>query len=204
MQARMAVGHPANLPSFHLRRDQEDAHVPEQFMIKNELTPGEYLSQRPKKRKVEEIPESDHGAGPSSSKTRPDIKKDRENFRSALVNIIMQPDFIPESFSIEEVKPGTSEAAAAIEKDILKYYYYIRHGIDTEHVAPMDDSWLENVLALVPKHLKVLSESIYTLSDEMREDYLLSVKKAIVDFVLRDPREKEEAKKQVLPPHRQE
>ncbi|XP_015668537.1 dynein heavy chain 7, axonemal [Protobothrops mucrosquamatus] len=28
-----------NLPSFHLRRDQ-DAHVPEQFMIKNELTPG--------------------------------------------------------------------------------------------------------------------------------------------------------------------
>ncbi|XP_039210552.1 dynein heavy chain 7, axonemal isoform X3 [Crotalus tigris] len=188
-----------NLPSFHLRRDQ-DAHVPEQFMIKNELSPGEYLSQRPKKRKVEEIPETDHGAGPSSSKTRPDVKKDRENFRSALVNIIMQP----ESISIEEAKPGTSEAAAAIEKDILKYYYYIRHGIDTEHVAPMDDSWLENVLALVPKHLKVLSESIYTLSDEMREDYLLSVKKAIVDFVLRDPREKEEAKKQVLPPHRQE
>ncbi|XP_026552530.1 dynein heavy chain 7, axonemal-like [Pseudonaja textilis] len=29
-----------NLPSFHLRRDQEDAHVPEQFMIRNELTPG--------------------------------------------------------------------------------------------------------------------------------------------------------------------
>ncbi|XP_070789387.1 dynein axonemal heavy chain 7 [Pituophis catenifer annectens] len=189
-----------NLPSFHLRRDQ-DTHVPEQFMIKNELTPGEYLSQRPKKRKVEEIPETDHGAGPS---TRPGVKKDRENFRSALVNIIMQPDYLPESLSLEEVKPGTSEATAAIEKDILKYYYYIRHGIDTEHVAPMDDSWLENVLALVPKHLKVLSESIYTLSDEMREDYLLSVKKAIVDFVLRDPREKEEAKKQVLPPHRQE
>lgn len=38
----------------------------------------------------------------------------------------------------------------------------------------------------------------------MKEDYLLSVKKAIVDFVLRDPREKEDEKKQVLPAHRQE
>jgi len=38
----------------------------------------------------------------------------------------------------------------------------------------------------------------------MREDYLLSVKKAIVDFVLRDPREKDEEKKVELPSHREE
>lgn len=38
----------------------------------------------------------------------------------------------------------------------------------------------------------------------MKEDYLLSVKKAIVDFVLRDPREKDEEKKVELPQHRQE
>lgn len=60
-----------------------------------------------------------------------------------------------------------------------RYYYYIRKGIGTEDVAAMEDSWLENVLALVPAHLKSLSRTIEAVSDEIREDYLMSIKKAI-------------------------
>jgi len=63
------------------------------------------------------------------------------------------------------------------------------HGIDTEHIAPLDRSWIARVLALLATRLRQNKDDLITcLIDEMRDDYLLSVKKAIIDFVLRDPR----------------
>ncbi|XP_044097135.1 dynein axonemal heavy chain 7 [Neovison vison] len=190
-------------PSFHLNIKQDD-DIPEPFSVKNEQSYAEYLEHFGKKSKIVDQAEDSY-AGPSTTKTKnKSLHKERENFRSTLVNVIMQQDAVLDSPS-----PGESTfpklTTSAIEKDILRYYYYIHHGIDTDHVAPMEDSWLEHVLNLVPQHLKVLTNSILALSDEMREDYLLSVKKSIVDFVLKDPREKEEDKKTAeIPPHRAE
>ena len=54
----------------------------------------------------------------------------------------------------------------------------------------MDEKWLHNVLNLLPSRLKESNERMLRfLSSEMRDDYTMSVKKAIVDFVLKDPRE---------------
>jgi dynein heavy chain len=93
-----------------------------------------------------------------------------------------------------------------IEKDILRYYYYIHNGIDTEHVAPLENIRLQNVMSLITEKLrKTHQQTLVDLSDEVREDYLLSVKKAIVDFVLRDSRENDADKpKEQLAEYKQE
>ncbi|XP_037706594.1 dynein heavy chain 7, axonemal isoform X3 [Choloepus didactylus] len=187
-------------PSFHLSVKQ-DVDVPEQFSVKNEQSYAEYMELFGKKgRLLDQVDDSSPGPSTSKSKAK-SPHKERENFRSTLVNVIMQQD----STAAPDESSFPKMTTTAIEKDILRYYYYIHHGIDTDHVAPMEDSWLEHVLNLVPKHLKVLTDSILVLSDEMREDYLLSVKKSIVDFVLKDPREKEDDKKpDDILPHRAE
>uniref|UniRef100_A0A8B9LGD7 Dynein, axonemal, heavy chain 7 n=1 Tax=Astyanax mexicanus TaxID=7994 RepID=A0A8B9LGD7_ASTMX len=87
---------------------------------------------------------------------------------------------------------------------LQKYNHYIQHGIDTEQVANMEDSWLANILDLVPTHLRSLTRPIEVFSEEMGEDYLLSVKKSIVNYAVQDPREKNEKKVRDLPPHRKE
>ena len=125
---------------------------------------------------------------------------DRNTFRSALVNILMQAEATSaqRNGGLPPLDGGGGEALAAggggggeggAEKDLLRYYYYIKNGIDTEHVATMEDSVLESVLSHVAATLKEDRELVIEkLCDEVREDYLLSVKMAIVDFVLKDPK----------------
>ena len=92
-------------------------------------------------------------------------------------------------FSLEQSASGEPTNT---EKDLLRYYYYIHNGIDTEHVAPLETIRIQNVMLLIADELKNnYAQSLSDLSDEIREDYLLSVKKAIVDFVLRDSKEAE-------------
>jgi dynein heavy chain len=51
--------------------------------------------------------------------------------------------------------------------------------VDTQHVADLEQNWIDNILNLIPTKLQALTESVQTLSAEMREDYHMSVKKAI-------------------------
>lgn len=148
----------------------------------------------------------------SSLKSAENVKRNREEFRRSLVDIIMHEegkhavDSLKEIPDEERMDLQAGDDPKNIEKDILRYYYYIHNGIDTEHVAPLENVRLQNVMSLITEKLrKTHQQTLVDLSDEVREDYLLSVKKAIVDFVLRDSRENDADKPQKkLPEYRQE
>ncbi|TPX70976.1 hypothetical protein CcCBS67573_g06369 [Chytriomyces confervae] len=127
-------------------------------------------------------------AANGSLKDEKGIKKDKEHFRTTLVNIVMQS---PAS-STANLAQTLDLQSHEFDKDTMqRYYYYISNGIDTHHVAEMEDEWLSNVLSLLSENLKSNHKiTVFSLSNEMRDDYHMSVKKAIVDFVLKDHRQK--------------
>lgn len=105
----------------------------------------------------------------------------------------------------EEIK--SEDDPKNMEKDILRYYYYIHNGIDTVHVAPLEEIRIKNMKDLIANRLlKNYPQHVADLSEEVRDDYLLSVKKAIVDFVLRDSRdtESDQTSKHKIPEYKQE
>lgn len=38
------------------------------------------------------------------------------------------------------------------EKEMLRYYYYVKHGVDTVHVAPLDEKVLARVSICSQRH----------------------------------------------------
>uniref|UniRef100_A0A0X3NP81 Dynein heavy chain 7, axonemal n=1 Tax=Schistocephalus solidus TaxID=70667 RepID=A0A0X3NP81_SCHSO len=148
------------------------------------------------------------------------VKKERETFRKHLVEMIAEGESQPviESHVNKRLPPLTEHGAgvAQMEKTILRYYYYINNGIDTDHVAPMEEYWMNNMKKRIRASVKAEANQklVEQIEDEIREDYILSVKKAIVDFVLKDPNESAsgfstsrsnaEEETDVLPAHRRE
>lgn len=57
------------------------------------------------------------------------MRKDREEFRKLLVSLIMAK---------ENEDPNDETFPNRKERELLRYSYYIQHGIDTVHVAQMD------------------------------------------------------------------
>lgn len=116
-------------------------------------------------------PDAKPSNGASVSKT--------DGFRSALVAIMQQAEQRPRSGELPPLERGEEE------KDSAGYNFYIHNGIDTEHIAPMEEAWLDHMLQLLAPALKRGTQAtVDQLCDETREDYMMSVKKAIVDFVL--------------------
>lgn len=103
------------------------------------------------------------------------MKRRREEFRKQLVSLIV---------STSDERDDSNDFPSADECEILRYYYYVKHGIDTIHVSPMDDSWLRRIRRQLPAISAQMQPIITANFVEINEDYTLAVKKAVVDFVL--------------------
>lgn len=60
-----------------------------------------------------------------------DMLRRREEFRKKLVSLIIAKE-VPDANEVDAEFPSSKE------REIMRYYYYIKHGVDTIHVSPLD------------------------------------------------------------------
>lgn len=72
-------------------------------------------------------------------KTYTEVRKQREEFRQRLVKLITCKE--------DDMDIDPADIPSAEEREMLRYYYYIRYGVDTIYVAPIDNLVLKRVCA---------------------------------------------------------
>lgn len=87
------------------------------------------------------------------------LHKEREEFRKRLVILITKRD-------VESTSGGVIPSAD--EAEIWRYYCFIRYGIDTIHIAPIENTWLQHIYSLIPQKLKLRSQSLKELTEEVQ------------------------------------
>lgn len=74
------------------------------------------------------------------------------------------------------------------DKNLLRYYYYILHEVDDVHAGTLDSDTLKKITSMVSaKWQERHAECSDRLIRELKSDYVTSMKKSIVDFVLQEP-----------------
>lgn len=74
-----------------------------------------------------------------------EMRKNREEFRKKLISLIMSTE--------ADIHLDQTEFPNSEEKELLRYYYFIKHGIDTIHVAPMNAKVLKKYGVRVTKKI---------------------------------------------------
>ncbi|XP_075250490.1 dynein axonemal heavy chain 3-like isoform X2 [Convolutriloba macropyga] len=78
-------------------------------------------------------------------------------------------------------------------QDLQRYEYYVKNGIRTDMIAPRGENEWEEIEALIPEaflHAPNLQELNEDLHAEVDEDYQMSIRTAIVDYILLDQSER--------------
>lgn len=78
------------------------------------------------------------------------------------------------------------------DKNLLRYYYYILHEVDDAHAGTLDSDTLKKITSMVSAEWQERHKECFDrLIRELKSDYVTSMKKSIVDFVLQEPFDEE-------------
>lgn len=128
------------------------------------------------------------------------MRQEREEFRKSIVKLIIRKE---ENLS-GDIFPNSNE------RQLLRYYQYIAHGIDACHVAPISKRILKRlikkhiissqmiiivncriiiiddyrIVSFVSKKSPKWSEIVQSNLNQIKSEYIFTSKKAVVDFAL--------------------
>ncbi|XP_053327633.1 dynein axonemal heavy chain 3 [Spea bombifrons] len=149
---------------------------------KPKLSPrSKYISDRPiiHKRIVDYTPVDDHMSQAGTMafpESRPMTPEEQ-------IKVMLQHE--------EEINKLTENLT---ERDLERYSYYVHHGIQKEMLAPQEAEQMERIFANVPHQLlsnPALEKLLSELTEEIEYDYNTSLRRSIVDYILRDRDERE-------------
>lgn len=105
------------------------------------------------------------------------------------------PDVVttPRTLQAASIAPAQTVGPAIFKaaEDILKYQFYVEDGIDELNLAPINKVWVDKALSIVGEHAKkgltpeVVKQTLHAGVDEVKTVYFNSMRKAIVDYVLK-------------------
>jgi dynein heavy chain len=88
------------------------------------------------------------------------------------------------------------------EIDLERYYFYIEKGTDNSMIAPLPKNQFERFCTLISPKLinsNLMTQIKQTLNEEITNEYVYSMKKAIVDYVLMNSDERRRLKIDAVP-----
>lgn len=88
--------------------------------------------------------------------------------------------------------------------DLERYYYYVENGTNVEMIAPLSDDQFDKFYRSIPDRLRSSSSNVIKelkddLAEEVISDYVYSMKKSIVDYVLMNLDERKRLKIDAVP-----
>ncbi|KAK7493483.1 hypothetical protein BaRGS_00015194 [Batillaria attramentaria] len=88
------------------------------------------------------------------------------------------------------------------KRDVERYYYYVERGVPRKYIAPQPKQQLKKILDLVPDMYQTsarLAPLYQQLLLEVNENYMYSACMAVVNYILKDPAERERVHIAVVP-----